>query len=405
MKTYFNYKKLIFLLILMEVSNLYGQTTVTLNEAINRAFQNNISIKNAELRKEQQEKLKKAYAVVDPLEINGEIGQFNSEKTDNKISVSQNIKLPGFYKKQKQVYIEELKKADLNIHLNQWQLKKEIALAYNELLYLINKKKLLEQTDSIFSNYLKKAELRLKKGESNILEKTTADNYRAQAKIQLVQLQSDFEIKLDYFNFLIQDKERLIPDKNDVSVSYAPNFQQTYEGNTKIVQILEQDKNIEMAKLNAEKSKLLPSFNLGINSTTIAGTSNSDNRRFQSGIIGIVLPLFNSAQKSVIEAQKINQLIIAQQINLEKKKMKNQYSTLVHEYHKLQTEQTFYNQQGLKNADTIISTANRLFYEGEINYLEWAMLMNQSLEIKNKWIDNQKLLNEKSIEINALNEQ
>ena len=368
MKTYFSYKKIIILLILMGVSNLYGQTTVTLNEAINRAFQNNLTIKIAELRKEQQEKLKKAYAVVDPLEINGEIGQFNSEKTDNKISVSQNIKLPGFYKKQKQVYIEELKKADLNIHLNQWQLKKEIALAYNELLYLINKKKLLEQTDSIFSNYLKKAELRLKKGESNILEKTTADNYRAQAKIQLVQLQSDFEIKLDYFNFLIQDKERLIPDKNDVSVSYAPNFQQTYEGNTKIVQILEQDKNIEMAKLNAEKSKLLPSFNLGINSTTIAGTSNSDNRRFQSGIIGIVLPLFNSAQKSVIEAQKINQLIIAQQINLEKKKMKNQYSTLVHEYHKLQTEQTFYNQQGLKNADTIISTANRLFYEGEINY-------------------------------------
>jgi hypothetical protein len=49
-----------------------------------------------------------------------------------------------------------------------------------------------------------------------------------------------------------------------------------------------------------------------------------------------------------------------------------------------------------------LKTANRLYYEGEINYLEWSILINQSLDIQNKLIDTQKLLNEKTIQLNNL---
>ena len=47
-------------------------------------------------------------------------------------------------------------------------------------------------------------------------------------------------------------------------------------------------------------------------------------------------------------------------------------------------------------------TANLLQKEGEINYLEYTMLVNQSLDIQNKYIDAQKLLNEKIVELNSL---
>ena len=49
-----------------------------------------------------------------------------------------------------------------------------------------------------------------------------------------------------------------------------------------------------------------------------------------------------------------------------------------------------------------MKTANRLYDEGEINYLEWSILINQSLDIQNKLIDTQKLLNEKTIQLNNL---
>jgi hypothetical protein len=78
---------------------------------------------------------------------------------------------------------------------------------------------------------------------------------------------------------------------------------------------------------------------------------------------------------------------------------------LFSEYEKLKSETDYYKTNGLKNAETILKTANRLYYEGEINYLEWSLLMNQSLGIQNKRIDTQKLLNEKIIQLNNLTQQ
>ena len=64
----------------------------------------------------------------------------------------------------------------------------------------------------------------------------------------------------------------------------------------------------------AEKAKLSPSLNLGVNSMTMKGNGADEKyynatHRFQSGFVGVGIPVFNSAQKSVIEAQKVNQLI------------------------------------------------------------------------------------------------
>ncbi|MBS1571066.1 MAG: TolC family protein, partial [Bacteroidetes bacterium] len=124
-----------------------------------------------------------------------------------------------------------------------------------------------------------------------------------------------------------------------------------------------------------------------------------------SGMFGIALPIFNSGQKSIIEGQKINQQIAENNQKISKKNMEIQYSLLQNEYKKLKAEQEYYLTKGLKNGEVILQTAHQQFYGGEINYLEWSILVNQSLEINNKYIDNQKLLNDKIIEINSLEEK
>ena len=122
-------------------------------------------------------------------------------------------------------------------------------------------------------------------------------------------------------------------------------------------------------------------------------------------MIGVGIPLFNGAQKSLIEAQKINQLIAENNYEIGSKNLKNQYEMLLKKNKKLKSETDYYQSKGLKNAETIMKTANRLYDEGEINYLEWSILINQSLEIQNKLIDTQKMLNEKIIQLNNLTQQ
>lgn len=402
--------KIVAAFILLIAFQLKAQTPISLETAYEKASQNNLNLKSGQLRIDYQDKIKKSYAVVDPLNISGEIGQIASAYTDTKFSVNQTLRLPGFYKSQKQLLLEEWKNSMFTLDVQKWQLKREISLVYNELNYQDEKQKLLLRADSIYTHYYQRAELRLRKGESNILEKTTAENYRSQAEIQLENLKKDREVALSQFNYLINDESFYKNENSEFYDFELLNADVNYSGNPLVLQQLEQQKNIEAARLQAEKSKLLPTVNVGYNNSSMYGNGADDvfyerSKRFHSGMIGMGIPLFNGAQKTVIEGQKINQLIAENSYQLGVKNLQYQHAKFFGEYEKLKNEISYYKSQGLRNAETIMKTANRLYFEGEINYLEWSILINQSLDIQNKYIDAQKMLNEKIIELNSLNQQ
>ena len=385
----------------------FSQTPISLEIAIDKAFKNNLNIKSGTLRIDYQNKMQKSAVIIDPLNISAEIGQMNSFYVDNKFSVSQTIRLPKFYNAQKTVLMEEYKNSFLHLDLQKWQLKKEISLVYNELNYFIEKKKLLKKADSIFTQYFNRADLRLKKGESNLLEKATAENLRSQAEMQLKSLEKDREISIQKLSFLINDGTFYQNENAKYGILNLENLNAEYAGNPLVLKQLEQEKNIQNAKLLAEKAKLSPSLNLGVNSMTMKGNGADEKyynatHRFQSGFVGVGIPVFNSAQKSVIEAQKVNQLIAENNYQLGLINLKNQYLQNLRQFQKLNDEISYYQKTGLQNSENILKTANNQFYNGEINYLEWTLLVNQAFEIQNKYIDRLKETNDKIIEINSL---
>ena len=385
----------------------FSQTPISLETAIDKAFKNNLNIKSGTLRIDYQNKMQKSAVIIDPLNISAEIGQMNSFYVDNKFSVSQTIRLPKFYNAQKTVLMEEYKNSFLHLDLQKWQLKKEISLVYNELNYFNEKKKLLKKADSIFTQYFNRADLRLKKGESNLLEKATAENLRSQAEMQLKSLEKDREISIQKLSFLINDGTFYQNENAKYGILNLENLNAEYAGNPLVLKQLEQEKNIQNAKLLAEKAKLSPSLNLGVNSMTMKGNGADEKyynatHRFQSGFVGVGIPVFNSAQKSVIEAQKVNQQIAENNYQLGLINLKNQYLQNLRQFQKLNDEISYYQKTGLQNSENILKTANNQFYNGEINYLEWTLLVNQAFEIQNKYIDRLKETNDKIIEINSL---
>lgn len=385
----------------------FSQTPISLETAIDKAFKNNLNIKSGTLRIDYQNKMQKSAVIIDPLNISAEIGQMNSFYVDNKFSVSQTIRLPKFYNAQKTVLMEEYKNSLLHLDLQKWQLKKEISLVYNELNYFDGKKKLLKKADSIFTQYFNRADLRLKKGESNLLEKATAENLRSQAEMQLKSLEKDREISIQKLSFLINDGTFYQNENAKYGILNLENLNAEYAGNPLILKQLEQEKNIQNAKLQTEKAKLNPTFNIGYNNMSMYGNG-ADNKfyersaRFHSGMIGVGLPIFNSAQKSVIEAQKVNQQIAENNYQLGLVNLKNQYLQNLGQFQKLNNEISYYQKTGLQNSESILKTANNQYFNGEINYLEWTLLVTQAFEIQNKYIDRLKETNDKIIEINSL---
>ena len=385
----------------------FSQTPISLENAINKAFSNNLNIKSGELKINYQEKLKGSAVTIDPLNISAEVGQINSAYTDNRFSINQTIRLPKFYNAQKTLLLEEWKSSVLNLNLQKWQLKKEISLVYNDLKYLDEKKKLLKKADSIFTQYYNRAELRLKKGESNLLEKATAENLKSQANMQLKALEKDKEIALQKLNYLINDGTFYQNEKGKYKILNFESLSTDYAGNPLVLKQLEQEKNIQNAKLATEKTKLIPSFNLAYNNTSMYGNGADDkfynhSTRFHSGMIGVGIPVFNSAQKSVIEAQKINQQIAENNYQLGLVNLKNQFSQYYGQFQKLNEEIDYYQKTGLNNSESIFKTANNQYFNGEINYLEWTLLVTQAFDIENKYVDRLKELNDNIIELNAL---
>jgi cobalt-zinc-cadmium resistance protein CzcA len=383
--------------------NASAQEKISLEKAIETALDNNIKIKNGKLNSEYLQKMTKTGYDISNTGIIGEYGQFNSNANDIKIGVSQTIKFPTVYKRQKQLLIEEAKTGEWNEALQRKELTRQVTTVFYEMIYLKEKEKLLLKSDSIYSEFLRKSTLRFDKGESNILEKATAENQSGQIKIQLLELQSDYKMTQLQFKYILNTNKDFIP----VSDKYKLDFNETLDENTianqPSIKLFEQEVNSNKAEISLEKSKKLPELIGGVYWQTF-----KTNAEFQDGYngvygqFGVALPLFNSNIKNRQKALEINSQIAENNLTNEKLKLQSQYQELIQESKKHQETIAYFENQALKNVDLVTKAANDKFINGDINYLEWVMLINQSTEIQSNYIEAVRKFNETILKLGNL---
>ena len=112
-----------------------------------------------------------------------------------------------------------------------------------------------------------------------------------------------------------------------------------------------------------------------------------DNYNGIYGQFGVSLPFFNSSFNNRKKALEINANIAKNNLIFEKLKIQNQYQNLLQEYQKNKTTIDYYETKALKNVDLVTNAVNKKFINGDINYLEFVMLINQNTEIQSKYIE------------------
>ncbi|MCW3120220.1 MAG: cobalt-zinc-cadmium resistance protein CzcA, partial [Chitinophagaceae bacterium] len=387
-----------------------GQQPISLQGAVDTALKNNLSLRNEKLMAEYLEKLKGSGTDIPQTMITGDVGQINSYYTDTKFSISQNIKFPNVYTRQKKLLVEEWKSGVLNVSVKENELKKRVTQVFYELLYLKEKEKLLKYTDSIFSGFRKNAGLRFSKGESNILEKTTAETQQGQVNQQLIQVQQDYSILLIQLKWLLNTNADFFPAEGNFKMEPPVPEDSVVIRQHPYIQYLQQQLQISYTKYRLEKSKLSPDLFIVYNNMSIKGTG-ADNKtydastRFHSAQAGIGVPVFQGSQKSRIDASKINQSLSENKYIDGVKTFQSQYEQAIQLYKKRLQTVNYYESNALKNVNTIITTANKQFLGGDINYLDWVLLTNQAVSIQGEYIDAVRSLNQSIIEINSITNQ
>ena len=387
--------------------NGYAQQTIGLDDAIKVALKNNSQLKNDQLKTAYSKAMIKAAADVPKTILTGEYGQLNSAYMDTKFGISQSLAFPTVYKKQKQLLTDEWKGTLLNVTLKEHELEKTVTQVFYTFIYLKHKRKLLLQADTLYNNFYQKAELRLQKGESNILEKTTAQTQKSNIAVQLRQVQQAIEMTVLDLQLLLNTKEVIEP----LITSYKyQNEAATDSGNIAnnlLLKILQQQTSIAHDQTSLEKSKFLPDLLLGYLNNSFKGTG-ADNKvyygsnRFNSVQVGLGIPLFSKAQKIRMIASRINEDFLQNQYQIEVLNLQNQFNKLLSTTNSNRELVKYFEVTELKNAAIILQTVKKQFLNGEINYLDFVMLTNQAITIQNNYAEAVKSLNDSLISIHFL---
>ncbi len=397
----------ILLLTVFSFQNANGQQPINLQSAIDTALKNNLLVKNEILDAEYQMKLKAATVDIPQTNFTGEYGQINSFYKDTKFGIFQSITFPLVYAKQKSLQNQTYKSSVLNIAVKEAELKKQVSEVFYLLLYLDEKKTILLHNDSTYISFLEKSNLRFAKGETNVLEKTTAETQRGQIEIQLNQLKNDIEIMQLQFQLLLNTQTVYTPQTENPKMIFTATLDTSSISNHPKLKVLQQQKQISLVNTQLQKSKLFPDLHLGYYNQSIQGTG-ADNllytksTRFSAVQFGIGVPLFFGSQMAKIKSGKTLQLISENNYQLGLQTLKTEYETAFKNYQTQLKTVKYFEDTALQNANTITKTANQQFSNGDINYLEWTMLINNATSIQSSYTDAVKELNQTIIQLHYL---
>ncbi len=396
------------LVLFLGMGVISAQTSVTLDQAIDMAIKNNLSLNNERLKTEEAKSLIKSATDLPATDLISDWGQINSQFFDTKFGVSQTLAFPAVYARRKQVFTEEWKTAVLGVTMKEAELRRTVKETYYSWLYWKEKEKLLVGLDTLYANLLEKATLRLQKGESNVLEKTTFQAQKNVVEVQLTQVRQELVTTSHLFELLLNAKSPVVPAMTRLRFAEEFPLEQFRAGDHPVLKWVRRQQDIAKAKTKQERSGLLPSLMLGYNNASMRGMGANEiwydaNTRFHTAQLGLGIPIFNTAKKARIRASRINEQVAVNQFNIEKALLENKRSAAVLQYRQQKEILTRYETEYLKNVTLIQSTADRQFFAGEINYLEYVQLINQAITIQSGYLDLLHQLNQNLIHLDYLN--
>jgi cobalt-zinc-cadmium resistance protein CzcA len=369
---------------------------ISLHDAIQLALENNLSVRSSSYSVDAQKALKGASWDLGKTNVEVQYGRFNSYTKDNSYTVSQSIAFPT-------VYINQGKLADAKVKSSEWQLKgsrletaTQVKQVYWQLAYLHSKQSLLSYQDSLFTGFLKAAELRAKVGETNKLEMITARSQSLEVKNQLRQTRADIGIFSRKLQTLLNTNILFSPADSVLKrLEYIPVTDSLAIAQNPSLGYVQHQIEVSQIERKLEQSKMMPDFSIGYSSQTMVGTQDVNGiqrtfgrgDRFNAVQVGVAVPLWFVSGKSKNKAAKINEKIAQTNAESYSKELSGSYRSLIDEYSKYLGSVDYYEKQAIPEADLIIEQSTRSYKSGSMDYLDYVLSLDRALDIRQNYLD------------------
>lgn len=389
-------KAMLLVIAVLSITTVSAQTmpkAMNREEVIELALANAPSLQAKKLEELYYEKMKNTAGEMPKTQLVMETGNYNSIFLDSKVGVSQGFLPLGVVKKQKTLLDGYLQNAKTQTNIQKSEVVKLTEELFIQLQYAYAQQKLLLLIDSVYQKSFQLAKLRFDKGESNSLEKTVLENQVAYNSLAIRNNASDIVSVQLQLSVLLQTNITVIPARPLAAVNKI--FDTIAWRKHPLLESFRQQQSIVAAQTRLEESKLNPDFFAGYNNQSITGWQMDKNKneffydassRFSSVILGINIPIFTKSQRARISAQKINEDISKTSLYAAENNFQSLLYKSLQEFNRSSETVKYYETSGLLKANTIMLNAGLNYQNGQINYMEWATIIHQALQVQTDYI-------------------
>ncbi len=344
----------------------------------------------------RQDLLKKNTFTIDPFSIHYQGGSINSKVNDYNLTFSGSVQYPLVYKRQAQLQEQNILLAKQQLEVSKNELLRNVASAYYDLLYAQQNYLLLQKIDSLYMHFADYAAKKYTLGESNILEKLSAETQLKQLQLQLQQAQSDIAIGQAHLNQWLGISGNFYAADLELKPLAPPENADTAQLYLNPALALEKQKiNVSIANWKLERSKYSPSFQLGVFNQSIDMVT-----PFWGWDIGVTIPIVKSGKEVQSKATLLG--INEQESNLQTAKLSwhAAYKDALQQYKKFTNSYQYFLTEGIPMSSLLISTAEKSYRSGEIGYVEYIQNVSTAYSIQSQYLETIKNLNTAIININ-----
>lgn len=405
---------LVFALLSFNAANAQSPTTksISVDDAITTALKNNLELQSQQFNVQSSTILKRSVFELPKTNVNFQFGQYNSINQDKAFQVSQSIPFPTYYTAKSGLYKAELQSSELQQQATANEIKAQVQYWFYQLQYLQTTKKQLQSLDSLYNDFVSAATLRYKTGETNLLEKTTAETKRGQFSLLLKQNETDFTTAYNSLKTLMNTSE-------DFAINNSENFQPlaisnsldtTLITNNPSLKLLYQQAVIAEQNKKVETASTLPDFNVGYFNQSLIGVQSINgadvnfdgSKRFQGFNVGISIPITFFSNASKIKSLDYKQQALQKEADNGKLILQTQLQNAFQQYSQNLSQYNYYKSTALPNAEIIISTAKVGFKSGDIGYIEYLQALQTATDVQLNYLQSINLINQSIVNINFL---
>jgi len=387
------------LLLLVSLGINAQEKPLDLSDLKEIAYKNNKVLKALSLQKDKETVLIQAAFNLDKTSVFYENEKDRIADSNGVLStfgISQNFAFPTIYKTRKELQKNKVALSNTNYEIKKREIEKNLTLAYYKYLFLYEKLQIFKQLDSLYSKFAKNASRKFELGESNYLEKITAKAKQRELAMQFATVKKDLEIAKTQIASILQV---------DLKFELKTDSIQAIEIEEKSITTLpsynwyKHKKDAVILQTKLEKQSLLPDINLAYQ----YGKNSFYDGYIATYQIGLNIPIFFKSQKKKIQANKILESIVDEEKQNFEWNITNKLKQYQLEIEKRKKRLNYYKSEGIELSKAIISTANKSFKQGEIDFFQYIQSLDNAFQIQLQYLDNLNQYNKQVIQYNYIN--